>query len=156
MCCCWRLLIGWRESKRWRRVARAKEFSSASNLTSHLRTHNKERPYRCTESGCRKAFKWRSSLAHHKDLHSRKSPARSVSRSPKARAERSEGSDDEWTKKFLRDSENLRDCSEVWSGLNEIPQVASKDPHTSSSFAPVSRHESDNTPQKPSGPSRSK
>eukprot|EP01090_Pellita_catalonica_P011578 TRINITY_DN2333_c0_g1_i3.p1 TRINITY_DN2333_c0_g1~~TRINITY_DN2333_c0_g1_i3.p1 ORF type:complete len:432 (+),score=63.70 TRINITY_DN2333_c0_g1_i3:123-1418(+) len=46
-----------------------KSFADRSNLVQHLRTHTKEKPYRCDHKGCNKTFAHSASLKEHKNTH---------------------------------------------------------------------------------------
>lgn len=57
-------LIGYR-CKKCRKILGTKQC-----LKEHIYTHTGQKPYRCSELGCGKAFRQSSQLSYHKKLHS--------------------------------------------------------------------------------------
>lgn len=49
-----------------------KIFSTKEILQSHYVLHTGDKPYTCTETGCGRRFKWRSSLSYHHGTHIRR------------------------------------------------------------------------------------
>ena len=48
-----------------------KQFQHSGSLNRHIRTHTKEKPYKCDINDCKKSFSQKSNLDKHKETHFR-------------------------------------------------------------------------------------